>query len=178
MTRADRSFVVGIARLHPQPLIGIERGQIVEMDLVADFFRVFEVDRVDLQKRKIALAFLRTADRTLNGIAGFQREPPDLRRRNVDVVGTGQVVGVGRPEKTKPVLQHLHHAFTDDFHFLRRELLQNREHQLLLAHHTGVFDLEQFGKGNKVRRLLALELLKFHFLHRGGLWIQKGKNGV
>ena len=154
-----------IVRLHLQPLVRIKRCQIVEMDLVADFLRVFEVDRIDLQQREIAFAFLRTADRPFDRIAGLQRKPPDLRRRNVDIVRAWQIVRVGGPQKTKAILQHLHHAFADDLHFLRRKLLQDRKHQLLLAHDTGVFDLERFGEGDEIGRLLALELLKFHFLH-------------
>jgi hypothetical protein len=58
-----------IVRLHTQPFIRIERRQIVEMDLVADLLRILEIDRVDLQKREIALAFLWAADRPLDRVA-------------------------------------------------------------------------------------------------------------
>src|SRR5690606_29865248 len=35
-------------QFHLEPLIGIERGQIVEMDLVTNLLRIFKIDRIDL----------------------------------------------------------------------------------------------------------------------------------
>jgi hypothetical protein len=75
------------------------------VDLVPDLFRVVEIDRVDLQKREIAFAFFGTPDRALDRVAGLQREAANLRRRDVDVIGTRQVVRVGRPEEAEAVLQ-------------------------------------------------------------------------
>ena len=144
---------------HLEALVRIERRQIVEMDLVADLLRVFEIDRVDLEKREIALAFLRAADRAFDRIAGLQREAADLRGRDVDIVRAGQVVRIGRAQEAEAVLQDFDDAFADDLDILRRELLQDREHQLLLAHDARILDLERFGKRNEVGRTLALELL-------------------
>ena len=135
------------------------------MDLVPDLFRIVEIDRVDLEQREIALAFLRAADRPFDRIAGLQREAPDLRGRDVDIVGTGQIVGVGGAQEAEAVLQHLDHAVADDLDILRGQLLQDREHQLLLAHDAGVLDLERFGESDQLGRLLVLEFLEFHFLH-------------
>jgi hypothetical protein len=45
-----------------QPLLGIERRQVVEVDLVARLLGVLEIDRVDLEQREVALAFFRRAD--------------------------------------------------------------------------------------------------------------------
>ena len=50
---------------------------------------------------------------------------------------------------------------------LRGELLEDREHQLLLAHGAGVLDLELLGKGEQFGRSLGLEVLEFHFPHAG-----------
>ena len=52
--------------------------------------------------------------------------------------------------------------------FLLRELLQDREHQLLLAHGAGVFDFLFFGEGEEFDRGFDFEVLKFHFPHWGG----------
>jgi hypothetical protein len=46
---------------------------------VARFFRVLEIERVDLEQREIAFAFLGAADMTVDGIAGAQAEAADLR---------------------------------------------------------------------------------------------------
>ena len=176
MTRGEMSLRGRVLDLHLAAARRIERRQIVEMDLVADLFRIVEIDRVDLEQREIALAFLRAADRALDGIAGLQREAADLRGRDVDVVGTRQIVGVGRAQEAEAVLQHFDDAFADDLDFLAGQLLQDREHQLLLAHDAGVLDLERFGKGDQLRRLLVLEFLEFHFLHGWTLGWISGKS--
>ncbi len=67
-------------QLHLEALIRVERRQVVEVNLVTDLFRVIEIDRVDLEKCEIALAFLGAADRAFHGIAGLQRKAADLRR--------------------------------------------------------------------------------------------------
>jgi hypothetical protein len=47
-------------------------------------------------------------------------------------------------------------------------LLENGEHQLLLAHGAGIFDPFLFGEGNEFGRRLRFEVLEFHFPHWGG----------
>src|ERR1043166_4578753 len=59
----------GVIELKNEPSRRIERGQIVEMDLVLSGFGVFEIDRRDLQQRKIAFAVFGAADRPLYRIA-------------------------------------------------------------------------------------------------------------
>ena len=120
MTRADRSFLVGSSHLHLQPLVGIERRQVVEVDLVARLVRILEIDRVDLEQREVALALLRAADLAFDRVAGAQAEPPDLRGRDVDVVRARQVVRFRRAQEAEAVLQHLDHAFADDLDVLLR----------------------------------------------------------
>ena len=168
---ARRDVLAGrVVDLHLQPLGRIERRQIVEMDLVPDLFGIVEIDRIDLEQREIALALFRAADRPLDGIAGLQREAPDLRRRDVDIVRSGQIIGVCGAQEAKTVLQHLDHAVADDLDVLRGKLLEDREHQLLLAHDAGVLDLERFGERDQIGRFLVLEFLEFHFLHVAELW--------
>ena len=41
------------------------------MDLVPDFLRIIEIDRIDLQKGEITLAFLWAANRTFDRVAGL-----------------------------------------------------------------------------------------------------------
>ena len=126
--------------------------------------------RVDLEQREIALAFLRAADVAVDGVAGAQAEAADLRGRDVDVVGAGQVVRFRRAQEAEAVRQHFDDAFADDVGLARRELLEDAEHQLLLAHGRGVLDLELFGKGDELGRSLGLEVLEFHFPHTNVLW--------
>ena len=165
---ARREILFGrILVFHLEPLIGIERRQVVEIDLVARLLGILEIDRVDLEQREIALAFLRGADVAFDGVAGAQTETADLAWRNIDVVGPGQIIRFRRAQKAEAVGEHLDDAFADDVDFLGRELLEDREHQLLLAHGAGVFDLMFFGEGDEFGRGLGLEVLEFHFPHWG-----------
>ena len=116
---ARRQILLGrILVLHLQPLVGIERRQVVEVDLVARLVRVFEIDRVDLEQREIALAFFRRADMAFDGVAGAQAEAADLRGRDVDVVGARQIIRFRRAQKAEAVGQHFDDAFADDVDFL------------------------------------------------------------
>jgi hypothetical protein len=146
MTRADMSFLRRILDFQLQPLFGIERRQVVEVDLVLGLLRVLEIDRVDLQQREIALAFLRAADLALDGVAGAQRRSGGSARARHRCRPDRQIIGIGRAQEAEAVLQHFDHAFADDLGFARRKLLENGEHQLLLAHGAGVFDLQFLGK--------------------------------
>ena len=75
-----------VRRLELDAVLGIERREVVEEDLLARHVGVLEVDRLDLDQREVALPFLRRADLAGDGVAGAQVEAADLRRRDVDVV--------------------------------------------------------------------------------------------
>ena len=51
-----------------ETLIRVKRCKVVEVNLVTGFFRVFEIDRVDLEQRKIPLAIPRRTDQALNSV--------------------------------------------------------------------------------------------------------------
>ncbi len=73
---ASESLEVGISSSILKRSSGIERRQIVEMDLVARLLGVFEIDRVDLEQREIALAVLRacgSSPRRCRRCAGAKR---------------------------------------------------------------------------------------------------------
>ena len=163
---AGREILLGrILEFHLQPLVGIERRQIVEIDLVARLLGVLEIERIDLEQREIAFAFFGAADVAVDGVAGAQPEAADLRGRDVDIVRARQIIRLRRAQEAEAVRQNLDHAFADNVGLARRELLEDAEHQLLLAHGRGVLDLELFGKGDELRRSLGLEFLEFHFPH-------------
>ncbi len=131
---------------HLHPLVGIERRQIVEMDLVALLFGIVEIDGVDFQQGEIALALLRAPDLPFDRIAGAQAKPSYLAGADIDVVGTSQIVGVGRAQEAEAVQQHLDHANAGDIDVTGRQLLEDREHELLLAQGARILDLDFFGE--------------------------------
>ena len=55
---STRAVRLSGARLQAQALAGVERGQVVEEDLVAGHLRRLEVDGLDLDEREVALALL------------------------------------------------------------------------------------------------------------------------
>ena len=148
--------------LELQPLVGIERRQVVEVDPVADLLRLVEIDLVDLEQGEIALAVLGRADLALDRVAGPQAEAPHLARAHIDVVRAGQVVGLGRAQEAEPVGQHFEHAVAVDGGVVLRQLLQDREHHVLAAQGAGVLDLQAFGEFEQLGRRLVLQVLEIH----------------
>src|SRR2546426_255394 len=89
--------------LQIDPLLRIERGQVVEQDLVAGDFGVLVIDLLDLEQGEVPFALLGRADLAGHDIAGSQVEASDLGWGDVDVVRSGEVVGVGSPKKSEAV---------------------------------------------------------------------------
>jgi len=124
-------------------LLGIERGQVVEQDFVARLFGVLVVDRFNLEQREVALALLRRPNQTRYGIAGTQIELSNLAGRDVDVVGTGQIVVIGRAQKAVTIRQDLQHAFGENMAFFFTLRLQNFENKVLFAESACARDLKR-----------------------------------
>ena len=141
-----------------------------------DIVRVFEIDGIDLEQRKIALAILRRPNLTLDRVPGPQRETPDLGGADIDVVGAWQIVRIRRPQEPKAVWQHLDHTLAGDIDFLGRQFLEDGKHQLLLAHGRGVLDFMLFGKYQQFGGRFGLELAELHILH-GGITLWGSRRG-
>src|SRR5208282_3728753 len=107
------------------------------------------------EQSEVTFAFLRAADVAVDGVAGAQSETADLRRRYVNIIRPGKVIGFRRAQKAEAVRQNLDNAFTDDIGFTGGELLEDAEHQLLLAHRRGVLDLKLLREGDELRRSLG-----------------------
>jgi hypothetical protein len=135
------------------------------MNLVPDFLRVLEIDRVDLKKREIALAFLGTANQAFHGIAGAQTEPANLGWRDINIVWPSQIIRVGGSQEAEAVLQHLDDARADNLDLPAGQLFENCKHQLLFAHDRSVLDFVLFREGEQFGRRLELQVLQFDFLH-------------
>jgi hypothetical protein len=167
-----------ILDLHLQPLVGVERRQIVEVDLVPGLLRILEVDRADLHQPEIAFVLLRRPDDALDRVAGAEAEFADLVGTDIDVVGAGEVVRLGRPEEAETVLEHLEDAIPEDLDTLLGHVLEDGEHHVALPHRRGVLDLELLGELEEIGRALGLQVGERELLevcreiHRGS-----GKSG-
>src|SRR5205814_3345371 len=90
-------------------ILRIERGEIVEENFLARDVRMFEVDRFDFDQREVTLALFRRTHLTGDGVARAEIKSANLRRRNVNVVGTRQVVVLRRAKESESVRQALKH---------------------------------------------------------------------
>jgi hypothetical protein len=61
-------------RLQLDAFLGIERGEVVEENLVARLLGRLEVDGLDLDQGKILFTLVRRADVAADGVAGFDGE--------------------------------------------------------------------------------------------------------
>ena len=165
-----RGDVLGaaVAALQGQSFLGVQRGQVFEQDLVLDRFRRVEVDLVDLEQGKVAFVVLRRADLAADGIAGAQVEAANLARRDIDVVGTGEIGTVSAAQKAETVLQDLQNPVAEDILALPGLGLEQAEYDVLLAHARGVIaahfleQIDKFGNGF---------FLEFAEVHRD--WIER-----
>src|SRR5687767_11746472 len=121
-------------RLHLQLFFRIQRRQVVKENFLARLVRRFEVDRLDFDQREITLAFFRRANLAANRVAGAQVKLAYLRRRDVNVVWTRQIVVLRRPEEAEPIRQGFQHTFREDETALFRLGGEYFEDELLLTH--------------------------------------------
>ncbi len=142
--------------------VGVERGEVLEEDLVLGVLGRLGVDLVDLDQREVALAVLGRSDLPLDRVAGVQVEAPDLRRAHVDVVGPGQVAGVRGAQEPEPVRQHLQRALPEDAFPLLGLVLQQGEDEVLLAQPVGILDLVGVGHVDELGDVEILEIGKVH----------------
>ena len=152
-----------IGAIEGQLLVRIERGEIVEIDPVADGVGIVEIDLGDADEAEIALALLGAANLAFDRVAGPEAELADLVGRDVDVVGAGQIVGIGRAQEAEAVLQHLDRALAHDLVAAVGADLEDREHQLLLAQGRRAFDAELLGHRHQLGGGFLLEVVQMHF---------------
>ena len=134
-----------------QLFIGIERRQIVEINAMAHLIRVIEINLIDLQQGEIPFAIFWRADLAFNRIAGAQTKAPHLAGGNINIIRTGQIVGLRGAQEAEAILQHFQNAFPINGDVIHRQLLQAGEHQFLLAQIRGVFNFQFFREGEKFR---------------------------
>src|SRR5262249_25601156 len=119
--------------------------------------RVLVVHQLDLHQREVVLVFDRQPDRAFHHQSRAQTHTADLRRRDVNVFGAGEVVVRLAAEEPVAVGQHFQGARpADDFAAL--DLPADDANDQLGAAHTGVFadafllrQREEFGHRHAVQ---------------------------
>src|ERR1039458_6048254 len=150
-----------------QPLLRLERRQVVEQNLVARLVGRLEIDRLDLNQREIFFTLMRRAHLAADGVSGFQVELADLRRRHVNVVRARQVVVVGRAQKAVAVREDLQHTFGEDVSFFFTLRLQDLEDEVLFAESAGAGELQRSGDLGQLGNVLFFQFCNGHIYLRG-----------
>ena len=127
-------------RLQHDALVGMQRRQVVEEDLLGQLVRILVVDRLDAQQREVTLVLLGRANLARHRGAGPQAEAANLAGRDVNVVGAGQVVIVGAAEEAEAVGQDLQRPLAEHQAVELHALLEDLEDQVLLL------DARDFGE--------------------------------
>jgi hypothetical protein len=123
------------------------------------FLRAAAVDLVQLVQCKVALAVLGRAHFAFDHVTGVQVEAAHLTGADVDVVGRRGVAGVGAAQEAKTVGQNFQHTVSNDLLAGAGALFDDGEHQLLLAHTAGVFNLKLFSLLEDFRHVQCLEFV-------------------
>jgi len=143
-------------------LVGVQRREVVEEDLVARLLGPLEVDGVDLQEGEVFLPFLRRPHFAGDGVAGPEVEAADLRGGDVDVVGPREVVVIDGPQEPEPVGEGLEHPFAVDGPVLFGLGLQDGEDEVLPAHAACAGHVEFLGQDRQFIDRLPLDLDDVH----------------
>ncbi len=151
--------------------IGIERRQIVEIDAMTNRFGIVEIDLGDAGQSEIALAVLGAADLAFDGVAGAQAEAADQLRRDIDVVGTGEVIGLGRAQEAEAVVEDFDRAHAHDLGAIFGADLEDREHDVLLAQGRSALDPKLFGHGDEFGGGFLFEVFEMHLGRFLKIWL-------
>src|SRR3546814_8430340 len=114
----------------------------------------------DLEESEVALAVLGRADLPLHRVAGAQAEAAYLAGAHIDVVRSGEKVRFRRAQEPEAVLQYLQHAAAVDRLVVFRQVLEDREHHILLAQGARILDFQLLGEGQEIGRTLGFQFLK------------------
>ena len=152
----------GVAQLQVELLIGIQRGQVVEIDPVAHGFGIIKIDRRYLVEAEIAFAVLGRADLAFHRVTRTQAITAHDLRVDIDVVGPGEIAGIGRAHEAETIGHHLDGASAHHFGAGFGGGLQDAENDVLLAQGGGVLDAHFLSHGHQFGGRRFLEFLEVH----------------
>ena len=115
---------------------------------------------------------MRGPDVATDRVAGFQIEFADLRRRNVDVVRTGEIVVIGRAKKAVAVGENLKNSLGKDVTFFFALRLKDLEDEILLAKAAGTRDFQGTRNTAQFGYVLFFQFSDGHVHLRGGMFVR------
>src|SRR5439155_24824932 len=135
-------IILSIRHFQLQPFIGIQRRQVIEKDLVARLVRMLEVDGFHLDQGEVPFSIFWRTHLSGHGVAGAQVELANLGWRDVDIVGSRQIVVIRGSEESESVRQGLENTFTEYEAALFGLGLEDLENQFLLPHSGSSLNVE------------------------------------
>src|SRR5262249_49067811 len=96
---------------------------------------------------------MRRTHLSADGVTSFEVEFADLRGRDINVVGAGQIVVVRRTKEAVSVGKYFEDAFGEDVSFFFALCLEDLEDQILLAEAAGAGKIERSGDAGKLRNI-------------------------
>ena len=145
-----------------EAFLRIERGEVIEKDLVAGFFGIFEVDFVDLKEGEEFFVFVRGTDASIDGVARTEVESFYLSRGDVDVIWAWEVVIIDGAQESVAVRQNLENAFAPDVAADSRLCLQEFVDKFLSAEIGGIFNVQFECLGKEFRNVHSLYFFDVH----------------
>ncbi|EKY03949.1 hypothetical protein HMPREF9120_02515 [Neisseria sp. oral taxon 020 str. F0370] len=136
--------------------VGEQRREVFKQDFVAAHFGMVAVDGVEVHQGEVAFVVFRHAHGAFDGVAGVQVEAADLVGRYVNIVGAGEVGGVGAAQETEAVGQDFQCARAGEVLSLLHQLAHDGEDEVLFAQAVGAFDAELFGLFEQFGDVLGL----------------------
>jgi hypothetical protein len=134
-----------MSRSKLERLVREQRRQVLEQDPMFGRLRRLDVDLVNLDQREITLTIFRCAHFAFDRVARVQIEPANLRGRDVDIVGRGEIRRLRRAQEPESIGQHFERPITVNRLSGLGLFLEDRKHEFLLAHPVGVVDFEARG---------------------------------
>ena len=150
----DPTAGIFVNRLHLDAFLRIERGQVIEENLVPCLFRRLEINRLDFHQGKIFFPFMRRTHVAADRIACLEIEFTDLRGRDVNVVRPREIVIVRRTKKAVPVGKDFKHPFGKDVTFFFALGLEDLEDKILFSEAAGARDFEGARDAAELRYVL------------------------
>ncbi len=92
----------------------------------------------------------------------MQVKPANLRGRQIDVVGAGQVRGFGGPQEAKTIGQDLKNTVTKNLLACFGLLFKDGKHKFLLAKPAGIFNFKRDRQLDELGDRHSLEFREVH----------------
>ena len=142
--------------------VWVQGGKVIKENLITRHFRVFVIDGLYFQKRKIPLGFFGLTDLSGDGVAGSQVKSTDLRRGNVNIVRPRQIVVVGCAQKTKSIRKDFKGSFTIDLTIFFKLGLKQGKNEFLFSQAGSPVNVKFFGH---LSQFADSFVFKFGYVH-------------